>query len=110
MNTQNLGDKIKELRKTQGMTQLEFASEIGVGACHISNVERGQKTLSMDKLETVCKKFSINMSELMPVDEGDSTVQRERMISQILKVVETLDLPKLRIVKTMVCSLESIKK
>jgi len=100
-----LGERIKGLRKEQRMTQAEFAAEIGVEPLHISNVERGKKTLSQRKLERVCKRFSISLAELISTDNLEDIDLKFDLIGEITETLELLDLPQVRLIKTMVCSL-----
>jgi transcriptional regulator with XRE-family HTH domain len=101
----NLGERIKELRKAQGMTQAEFASEIGVASLHISNVERGKKRLSQRKLEIVCTRFCISLAELISTDSFEDVDIKLELIDEIVNTLEWLELPKVRLIKTMICSL-----
>jgi len=50
-----LGDKIKELRKRSGLTQVEFAKRVGVGLRFVRDLEQGKSSIRMDKLDQVLK-------------------------------------------------------
>lgn len=41
------GEQLKKLRETLVMTQKEFAEMVGVGCSTISNIESGQRTMSL---------------------------------------------------------------
>ena len=101
----NIGEKIKWLRKAQGMTQAEFASELGVAPLHISNVERGKKRLSQSKLECVCKRFSVSLAELITTDSFEDVDLKLELIDEIVKTLEWLELSQVRIIKAMICAL-----
>ncbi len=51
------GARLKDLRKTLGITQREFANEIGVSKSHISQVEQGKNTLSSDLAMMIERKY-----------------------------------------------------
>jgi len=45
--------RIKELRKKNGLTQVEFAKRVGVGLRFLRELERGKMTVRLDKLMQV---------------------------------------------------------
>lgn len=49
----NISLQIKELRKKQGLTQVEFAKRAGVGLRFLRELESGKRTIRMDKLMQV---------------------------------------------------------
>lgn len=51
LNTKSLGDVIRQQRKSQGATQVEFASLCGVGVRFISDLENGKPTVEMGKVQ-----------------------------------------------------------
>ncbi|MBF0385858.1 MAG: helix-turn-helix transcriptional regulator [Candidatus Omnitrophica bacterium] len=44
---------IKDLRKKNGLTQVEFAKRVGVGLRFLRELEQGKNTVRMDKLMQV---------------------------------------------------------
>ncbi|MDD3401427.1 MAG: helix-turn-helix transcriptional regulator [Eubacteriales bacterium] len=57
-----LGERIKQIRKEQGHTQLAFAQLLGVSKPHISNVESGTANPSESLIKSIC--FTFGISEL----------------------------------------------
>ena len=49
----NISLQIRELRKKQGLTQVEFAKRAGVGLRFLRELENGKRTIRMDKLMQV---------------------------------------------------------
>lgn len=52
-----LGKKIKELRKTAGLTQVEFSQRAGVGLRFLRELEQGKPTVRLDKVNQVLEFF-----------------------------------------------------
>ena len=50
MLEQSIGKRIKENRKTAGLTQEQLAEKIGISTNYMSAVERGVYSLALDKL------------------------------------------------------------
>jgi len=57
---QLLGNKIKIIRTTYGLTQKEFADMLKVSHAHISKIENGKDSPSNSLLSVIMAKFNIN--------------------------------------------------
>ncbi len=49
----NISHQIRDLRKKNGLTQVEFAKRAGVGLRFLRELENGKKAIRMDKLMQV---------------------------------------------------------
>ena len=61
-----LGRRIRYFRKLQGYTQEEFAFELNTSPAYISNIERGIKKPSLQKLLEICRLLQISPNDLLP--------------------------------------------
>lgn len=52
--------RIKELRKSLGLTQLEFGEKIGVRSNTITNYETGLRNPSDAVIRSICREFHVN--------------------------------------------------
>jgi|ERR1700733_4273133 DNA-binding XRE family transcriptional regulator len=59
------GARIRELRKERQWTQLYMAIHFGIDRSHISDVERGCKSMTLSLMEVVALGFGISLSELL---------------------------------------------
>lgn len=57
----NIGKKIKELRKSAKLTQVECAQRTGVGLRFLRELEQGKKTIRLDKLTQVLDFFGYHI-------------------------------------------------
>jgi len=48
---------VRRIRKAQGLTQVQLAELVGVGARFVSDLERGKKSLRRDSMEKVLAAF-----------------------------------------------------
>lgn len=53
MNKMELGQKIKEIREAEGISQTELGNRIGLHKQAISRIERGVNSISFEKLEEI---------------------------------------------------------
>lgn len=54
-----IGERIKTLREREGLTQENFAGEIGVEGSYISLLERGKREPSEQLLLNICRTFDV---------------------------------------------------
>ena len=77
-----LGEKIKEIRLEQGMSQEEFAKELGyTSKSTINKIEKGVNDISYDKLELLIQKFDLEVNELfdnLAKDMGTKVISEDR--------------------------------
>ncbi|MBQ0790778.1 MAG: helix-turn-helix transcriptional regulator [Cycloclasticus sp.] len=62
LNTQALGDAVRQQRKSQGTTQVEFASLCGVGVRFISDLENGKPTVELGKVIQVLNSLGLELA------------------------------------------------
>ena len=63
-----IATKLKQLRKENGMTQVDLAMKSGVGLNFVRELEQGKATVRMDKVAQV---FAFFDYELIPRKKGD---------------------------------------
>ncbi|WP_162012537.1 XRE family transcriptional regulator [Streptococcus sp. S784/96/1] len=61
-----IGNKIKEYRKIQGLTQKELAEKVGMGDTTIANYEKGFRTPKKNTLFKLANAFDISIDDLFP--------------------------------------------
>ena len=57
----NIGKRIKEIRKTAKITQVELSQRAGVGLRFIRELERGKPTVRLDKVDQVLEFFGYHL-------------------------------------------------
>ena len=77
-----LGEKIKEIRLENGMSQEEFAKELGyTSKSTVNKIEKGVNDISYDKLELLIQKFDLEVNELfdnLAKDMGSEILSEDR--------------------------------
>lgn len=59
-----LGNRIRELRKIKGVSQLELAYDMDMSMNTISGIELGKISPKIDTLKKIAEKLNINIGEL----------------------------------------------
>lgn len=67
-----IGRKISQYRKEQGLSQKEFAKLIGASNSRVSNWEQGRNGPEADILADICRVLRITPSELLDIHLSDS--------------------------------------
>lgn len=55
-----IGERIKEIRTLEGLTQQEFADKLGVSRPNITNYESGRREPVDAMIALICQKFKVN--------------------------------------------------
>src|SRR5258708_31966364 len=59
------GARMRDLRKERQWTQLYMATHFGIDRSHLSDVERGYKSMTLSLVEVVALGFGMSVSELL---------------------------------------------
>ena len=54
------GERIKEIRKTLGLTLEKFGEKLGVTKTAISRIEKGERGLTEQMTKSICREFNVN--------------------------------------------------
>lgn len=84
LNYDKLGERIRELRLYEKMTQECLAECVNVTSKHISNIENGASKVSMETLINIANSLNTTMDFLLQ-DSLDSEKSYEKEISNLLK-------------------------
>lgn len=81
----SLGARIKTLRKLQSFTQEKLAEMAELNATYIGQIERGEKSPTLDTLGKISNAFDISVSELLTFDSVvQEAEEKEMTLSELL--------------------------
>lgn len=63
-SAEKLGESIKKIRLSKGMTQDELSKRIELDAAYISNVESGKNNPTLATIEKIAKALNVSVDEL----------------------------------------------
>lgn len=82
-----MNERIKKLRKSLGLTQLEFGEQVGVKANTIGNYEIGLRTPSDAVIRAICREFNVNENWLRTGEGEMFNPQDEKLAAFIGSLV-----------------------
>lgn len=59
-----LGNRIRFLRKEKGMSQEQLGELSGLHTNYVGQVERGEKNVTVESLEKICRGLGVSMEDL----------------------------------------------
>lgn len=65
VDSKEIGRRIKEIRKDNGMTQQQFADRIGISLNALSKIEPGMRTPSIDLFVVISESFGVSLDYLV---------------------------------------------
>lgn len=77
MNKQEVGEKIKRLREAQKMSQNALANEAGVSPTYIYQLERGEKSPTIEYLDHICWGLGITLEEFFRTENAPCLVSNK---------------------------------
>lgn len=64
MIKQKFGDRVRELRRQNNMSQEKFALHIGMDRTYLASVESGKRNISLENIEKLANGFGITLEKL----------------------------------------------
>lgn len=83
-----IGKNIAGLRRTQNMTQMQLADEVGVSFQAVSNWERGNSMPDISKLPQLAELFSVSLDELLGCNAPLVEKAAEGKLAEHLRTLE----------------------
>ena len=96
----HIGNRIREKRKILGLTQAEAAELLSISKNFYGDIERGNKSLSLEKIVLICEKFNIDptyllmgenqnvICELIKTCPVDKQFELEQIIRNVIKICQ----------------------
>ena len=75
--------RIKEIRKSEGLTQTEFAERLGIPTRNIVNYENGLRSPSSGNVQNICRTFGINEQWLLTGEGEMKSESKEEELARL---------------------------
>lgn len=87
-----LGEKIKQLRKSKGISQEELASMLKINRNYLSRIETGKSEPTSSILKHVAEIFSIDLNSLLDITDEDKNTDKVKYIVDNCRYLHDKDL------------------
>ncbi|WP_340388179.1 helix-turn-helix transcriptional regulator [Paenibacillus sp. FSL E2-0151] len=81
---EDVGNRIRELRKAKGWTQEQLAEAAGLHYSYIGGVERGDRNISLETLEKIIKAIGTEAHELFRFEKD---AKRQDVVDQYITLI-----------------------
>ena len=71
---ESINDRVKQVRKKQGLTQKDFGKYIGMKSNSISDIENGKNSVTDSVFRLICSVYNVNESWLRTGEGGDENM------------------------------------
>ena len=91
MEAKDVGNRIKALRENRKMTQYALATESGVSPTYSYQLERGEKSPTVEYLEHICWGLGVSLSDFFNTEEkapdklSSLSTEQKRLLNEFLK-------------------------
>lgn len=75
------GERIRQLRRTQGMTQEQLATKLNIGDRHLRKIENGEKGPSIDTLVEIAALFGVSLDYIITGSQSQSDLKQRLRIA-----------------------------
>lgn len=83
---EQLGARIKEIRKAKGLSQEKLSEKIGIDAKHLSRIEVGGSFPSLDALAKLAKVLNVEMKEFFEfAHEAENPRELKEVLNSLMK-------------------------
>lgn len=78
-----IGNKLFQIRKKMGMTQMEVAIAAGLSERTYADIERGTVNMRIETILKVCKVLQITPNEILTESDTNSTIRQSEILQQL---------------------------
>jgi transcriptional regulator with XRE-family HTH domain len=82
-----VGEQIRFIRKAKGLTQEVLAEKSGLSFSYVSDVERGERNISLESLEKIIVALEVSPNEIFKFKDVDvgKGFEDKRIVIEVLK-------------------------
>ena len=102
-----LGYRVRNLRKSQGLSQERLGERANLHNTYIGAIERGERNPSVKTLEKITRALNIEVVDLFKFMEQDTSPAEERTKAEIFALLEHKEAKTLNLVLSLIKSILS---
>jgi len=88
LSKKEIGQRVRALRKEQGMTQVELADSLGTHQTSLSQIERGIRGVGVQHVLKLAKALKVSPDKLLAPSKqgGMKTPRNERLLRRVRRI------------------------
>jgi len=100
-----IGNRLRHFRLLKGLTQTQFADELGIDSKYYSAVENSHRFFRLDTLIRVCKYYGITLNDLIPLPlEDEDPHIKSKLLQSVTESLGQLSSKELSILQAVIAS------
>jgi transcriptional regulator with XRE-family HTH domain len=99
-----LGKRIREIRKSQAISQEQLAERAGISAQYVSNIERGKENPTLDLLLRLAEALRVSLGQMCDLETVEE-MNRRKLRSSVSGILRSADPERLRLALKLLRSL-----
>lgn len=101
LNNEDVGEKIRNVRKSNNMTQIGFSHRMHITQQMLSRYENGKSNIPNDIIETISKEFHVPLSYFFGIDTENISEDEWILIEYYRRVNKRLKKKALELMQVM---------
>lgn len=78
-DSRSVGNKLLEIRKRKGLTQIEVAEKAGLADRTYADIERGSANMRVETALRICEALNITPNEILTTNKTDLDFRKEEI-------------------------------
>ncbi len=100
----NIGDRVKEIRKLNDLTQQQFANSLSIGREHLAKIETNRELPSLSLLINLCEIYKLSLSEFF---NFNSQLQYTKELQLLINEAKNLNNDELALITALLKKLKN---
>lgn len=97
----SISQKIKKYRLLNSMTQEQLAEQLSLDTQYYSQLERGERNFTIEKIVALCSIFHIGIEKIIDIRQ-DTSINTDEILSKILLQLKPLNYKQLVLIEKFI--------
>lgn len=97
----SISQNIKKYRLLNNMTQEQLAEQLGLDTQYYSQLERGERNFTIEKIAALCSIFHIGIEKIIDI-KPDTSVNTDETLTEIYSQLKTLNYNQLVLIEKFI--------
>jgi transcriptional regulator with XRE-family HTH domain len=104
-----VGERIRTIRKLRGYTQEKLGESTGLQASYISDVEQGNRNISLETIEKIALALEVEPVDLFKFYYGDKAKEKEELLDTLMIYLKNRSLSEIEAIQKVINEVLNIR-